>query len=110
MEELLKLVFDLDFPTIQAQTGNKYTISTGDIYADVTTASFIPPIEKVIYNKPATIIKWDDGTKTVVKCDEHDIYDPEKGLLIAILKKFYGNKGSFYKDMVMPWLPEKEKV
>lgn len=68
-----------------------------------------PEIEKVIYNKPATIIKWSDGTKTVVKCDKEDVYDPVKGLLIAILKKNYGNKGSFYKDLVVPWLPKEEE-
>lgn len=27
-------------------------------------------IERVIYNAPATIIFWSDGTKTVVKCHE----------------------------------------
>ena len=68
-----------------------------------------PEIEKVIYNKPTTIIKWSDGTKTVVKCDKEDEYDPVKGLLIAILKKNYGNKGSFYKDLVVPWLPKEEE-
>ncbi len=39
----------------------------------------IPGIAKVIYNPPATIILWSDKTKTVVKCCENDIYDPEKG-------------------------------
>ena len=67
-------------------------------------------IEKVIYNKPATIVRWKDGTKTVVKCDEHDTYDPEKGLVIAILKKFCGNKGAFYHDIIVPWLPKSEEV
>ena len=78
--------------------------------SEILDETFCVEIKKVIYNKPATIVLWDDGTKTVVKCDEHDTYDPEKGLLIAILKKIYGNKGSFYKDIVMPWLPEKEKL
>lgn len=26
------------------------------------------PIKKVIFNDPATIVLWNDGTKTVVKC------------------------------------------
>lgn len=36
------------------------------------------PIKKVIFNDPATIILWKDGTKTVVKCQEGDTYDKEK--------------------------------
>lgn len=65
-------------------------------------------IDKVIYHDPATIILWKDGTKTVVKCDEHDAYDPEKGLYIALLKKVGGNRGKFYKEVIEPWLPKKK--
>lgn len=53
----------------------------------------IPGIAKVIYNPPATIILWDDETKTVVKCCKTDIYDPEKGFAIEALKKIGGNYG-----------------
>lgn len=30
----------------------------------------LPEIKKVIFNPPATIVFWLDGTKTVVKCKE----------------------------------------
>ena len=56
----------------------------------------LPGIEKVISQAPATIVIWDDGSKTVVKCGDHDTYDPEKGLAICIAKKALGNKGSYY--------------
>lgn len=56
----------------------------------------IPEIQKVIYNKPATIILWDDGTKTVAKKQKGDRWDPEKGLAMAYLKKILGKK-EFYK-------------
>ena len=50
--------------------------------------SFTPDsIKKVIYNDPATIIFWSDGTKTIVKCMEDDDYDPEKGFMAAVTKK-----------------------
>ena len=62
-------------------------------------------IKKVIYNNPATIVMWSDGTKTVVKCSARDIYDPEKGLAMAIAKKSFGNKGNYYKE-IKYWLPE----
>lgn len=53
-----------------------------------------PKIERVIFNDPATIVFWMDGTKTVVKA-QSEKFDKEKGLLAAIAKKVYGNKGSF---------------
>lgn len=62
-------------------------------------------IQKVIFNDPATIVFWKDGTKTVVKCGENDIYDPEKGLAMAISKKALGNKGNYY-DEFKKWVPD----
>lgn len=53
-------------------------------------------IKKVIFNNPATIVLWEDGTKTVVKVHEGDVYDPEKGLAMAISKKALGNKYDYY--------------
>lgn len=53
-----------------------------------------PKIERVIFHDPATIVYWKDGTKTVVKC-QNEKFDKEKGLLAAIAKKAYGNKGNF---------------
>lgn len=70
---------------------------------------YIPEIKDVIFNEPATIIIWKDGTKTVVKCQEGEGYDPEKGLAMAISKKALGNKGN-YCEVFKKWLPEEEKV
>lgn len=64
-----------------------------------------PKIVDVIFHDPATIIKWSDGVKTVVKCQKGDKYDPEKGLAMAIAKRWYGNKGSF-NDVFKKWLPK----
>lgn len=65
----------------------------------------IPEIHKVIFNHPATVVLWSDGTKTVVKCGDYDIFDPEKGLAMAIAKKALGNKGNYYEEF-KKWLPE----
>ena len=54
-------------------------------------------IEKVIFNDPATIVFWKDGTKTVVKCQDGDTYNKELGLAMCCSKKFFGNKGNFNK-------------
>lgn len=58
-------------------------------------------IKKVIFNDPATIVLWKDGTKTVVKCCEFDSYDPYVGVSMAICKKLLGNdyKKIFKKAM-----------
>ena len=45
----------------------------------------------VIFNPPATIVLWEDGTKTVVKCDLRDDYVPLFGLALCYLKKSLGN-------------------
>ena len=44
-------------------------------------------IKRVIYSEPATIVFWDDGTKTISKCDEQDEYDELTGFLMCVLKK-----------------------
>ena len=61
----------------------------------------VPEIEKVIFDNPATIILWGDGTKTVVKLQSDDPaeFDKEKGLAMALLKKLLGNNGSYYKEI-----------
>ena len=66
-------------------------------------------IKDVIFNDPATIILWNDGTKTVVKVQDGDRFDPEKGLTMAIVKKLLGNQGNYYNEL-KKWLPEEEKV
>lgn len=64
-------------------------------------------IRKVIFNDPATIVLWSDGTKTVVKCGPEDSYDMEKGLAMAIVKKMAGNDNRFHK--VFKQYPKKKK-
>lgn len=53
-------------------------------------------IKDVIFNPPATIVLWSDGSKTVVRTQNDDAYDPEKGLAMAISKRFLGNSGRYY--------------
>ena len=53
-------------------------------------------IKEVRFNGPATIVFWKDGTKTVVKANHGDTFDPEKGLAMAFAKKALGNKYEYY--------------
>lgn len=49
-----------------------------------------PGIKKVLFNTPATIILWNDGTKTVSKCHNEE-FDKEKGFAMAVAKKIVGS-------------------
>lgn len=64
-------------------------------------------IVKVIFNNPATIVIWADGTKTVVKCQEGDVYSKETGLALCFAKKALGNKGGF-NDVFHKWIHEEK--
>lgn len=74
--------------------------------ADLMAKHFLEKPKKVIFNDPATIVYWVDGSKTVVKA-ESEPFDPEKGLAMAIAKKHLGNKGNYY-DIFRKWLPKVE--
>ena len=72
------------------------------------TTFFLPKIKNVIFNDPATIVLWEDNTKTVVKVQGEDVFDPEKGLAMAIVKRALGNKGR-YCEIFKQWLPKEEE-
>lgn len=64
-------------------------------------------IQKVIFNPPATIVFWRDGSKTVVKCGENDVFDPEKGLAMAISKRAFGDNRDYY-EVFAKWVGKYE--
>ena len=63
-------------------------------------------IEKVIFNPPATIVIWKDGTKTVVKCNGEK-FDQEKGLAMAISKRALA-VGNRYHKTFKKWCKEED--
>ena len=66
-------------------------------------------IKDVKFNGPATIVFWQDGTKTVVKCSEGDTFDQEKGLAMAMIKKMNGNDNTYHK-IFKKWCKEEEEA
>ena len=62
-------------------------------------------IKKVIFNDPATIVFWADGTKTVAKAHGDDKFDKEVGLTVCIAKKALGNRSNFDK-VFKKWIKE----
>ena len=65
-------------------------------------------IKEIIYNSPATIVFWSDGTKTVSKCNTGDRYSRETGLAICCMKKIFG--GTNTKKIFKYWLPSQFEI
>ena len=61
-------------------------------------------VVRVIYNDPVTVIYWSDHTRTVVKCQPGDTYDPKIGFLMALCKKACGNTGR-YNELLKECIP-----
>ena len=48
-------------------------------------------VRQVIFNDPATIVTFSDGSKVCVKACEKDTFNKETGLIYAIIKRLYAN-------------------
>lgn len=101
-----KSYFFVPYPTVLGMCPCEYLPSSINTSLMNFTRSSLSPIKKVLFRDPATIVFWNDGTKTVVKAS-NEVYDPEKGLAIAISKKFLGNGGNYYNEF-KKWLPTQE--
>ena len=96
-----------DSDEAKAYIENDIKVTMESLYPSVMTVPRTLTPTRVIFNDPATIVFWNDGTKTIVKCSPEDIYDPEKGLAMAFSKKMFGNDNTFHKHF-KKWLPEEE--
>ena len=65
-------------------------------------------IKQVIFSGPMTIVKWNDGTITRVRCAEGETYDQEKGLLAAMAKKLYEDTNIFVEELAY-WCEQPEE-
>lgn len=50
----------------------------------------MPAVKSVIFNKEATIVYFDDGTKCIVRKSAKDEYNREHAVVYAIVKRAYG--------------------
>ena len=66
-------------------------------------------IRKVIFSGPATIVFWNDGDKTVVKCTKGDNLNYEMGIAMCTLKKLFGDSYRYFKKDLKKWVPVEEK-
>lgn len=56
-------------------------------------------VKKIISNGPATIVFWNDGTKTIVKRDNYDEDDLYDAVANALAKKIFGSTSKFHKTI-----------
>ena len=91
--------------------GEPSELETREPYGKIVRGKneMLDKIKNVIFNEPATIVFWDDGTKTVVKAED-EAFDPEKGLAMAIVKKTMADNHGYYNEIFKKWIPEKVKV
>ena len=76
---------------------NEYNIGTVDKGTRNLRAISELAVKKIISNGPATIVFWNDGTKTVVKCDIHDEDDLYDAVANALAKKVFGSTSKFHR-------------
>lgn len=117
----IRVIFDdsigmaIDFDPIELEViKEEMTLVQKDYfdYSALSRATASPntiKIVNVIFNPPATIVEWSDGKKTVVKAQNREKFDPEKGLAMAIAKKVLGNKGNYY-NIFKHYVKEYEKA
>lgn len=77
------------------------TVVTLDAMAELdamTAEASEPEIEDIILNGPATVLKWDDGSKTVSKVRDGDKWDPMFGIIACIFRKLTRNRGHGVDD------------
>ena len=82
--------FSRVYPTSKACSGN---CSCGERKNNpkVRFDDIVDDIEQVIFNDPATIVKFSDGSKVCVKACAKDTFNKETGLIYAIIKRLYAN-------------------
>ncbi len=84
--------YSVRFPKISTEAVN-YMIRDEKVVKTTMLEWKMTP-RKVIFNGPATVVMWEDGTKTVVKKTDGDVDDREKAIMFAIIKKACGSRGN----------------
>ena len=103
-----KIIFNVKYSELMPSSIDDDALKANEVsgfrgaYTALTVPIRLMRIKKVIFNAPATIVYWQDGTKTVVKAN-NEPFDREKRLAMAIAKKALGNKGNF-NNVFREWI------
>ena len=87
----------------------RYVPDVAGSYRTITSAKLVDGtarpddgLDRIIFNEDVTIAIWKDGTKTIIRCQEGDIFDKEKAIALCYMKKALGNRGSF-NETIKKW-------
>lgn len=89
--------FRIDYGESNGLAIAKFVQTANGIWSQLSTTTLNANIklEKYIINENATILFWDDETKTISKRHKEDRFDKELGFLYAYFyKKYKGTKAS----------------
>jgi len=100
-------IMPLDFYMSMSPT--KYFNRATHALPESTPNCKLPIPINIIFNNPATIVYWEDGTKTIVKIMEGDVYDEIIGVAMAYTKKLFGSNTDF-KNMVKGFYPKPKVI
>lgn len=112
MKNIEKTCYNIDYSSMSDDRTEKLWTKINPYITNTICCAILTPtinIKNVIFNDPATIVFWSDGSKTVVKVQDGEPYDAEKGLAMAISKKALGNKGNYCNEF-KKWLPEEDET
>ena len=81
--------------------------NSGGIIREITTAEIVtaPPrpkvTAKIVINKEkgTTVALWEDGSKTIIKCQPGETFDAEKGIAMCFVKRYFKNRGCYNEWM-----------
>jgi hypothetical protein len=65
--------------------------------------------DRIIFNPPATIVYWKDGTKTIVKTMEGDEFNQEAGFAMAVMRKVFGTRNEYLHLLEKAYVQPKPK-
>ena len=81
---VLKHTMGIDWSKYVMGLTNEYTVKP------IKPTTVHEDVESVTFCNPATIIKFSDGVKVVVKATENDTFDPRFGFLMAYFERKSG--------------------
>ena len=91
--------YDTDKTTGMYPSTSDRTCSCGGSYGcgcktkpDMKFKDILNDVKSVIFNDPATIVTFSDGSKVCVKACSKDTFNKETGLIYAIIKRLYANE------------------
>lgn len=92
------------FNDTESRQTAKLLVQHGDVNALSIYANQlqrIPTPKKIIFNEnyQVTVVLWEDGTKTIVRCAENTTPDPYAAYCAAFTKKCYGSNSKLKKTI-----------